>query len=89
MTEYEKGDKVVVEIDDIKYGIGKPLNVTKSTVPSRMFLNDENILGKLEDFQPVEEKIKFTPEMKKEFDKLKSLGCVTPYAFMSAMHTCD
>lgn len=71
MTEYKKGDKVVVEIDDIKHEIGKPLYTTKSTALSRMFLNDENILGKLEDFQSTEEEIKMTKDEKDEFDKLK------------------
>lgn len=63
MTEYKKGDKVVVKLD-----------VIEATTLSRgngMVISNSEILGKLEDFQQVEGKIKFTVEEKREFDKLK------------------
>ncbi|MFT8936611.1 MAG: hypothetical protein ABF470_00330 [Liquorilactobacillus sp.] len=63
MTEYKKGDMVVVELD---YDDAEGLNGGKDIATYY-----EQVLGKLEDFQPVEEKIKFTPEEKKEFDHLK------------------
>lgn len=65
--KYEKGDKVVVEIVSTDtsrrpYEIGNSFNT--------VWLEGNQILGKLEDFQPAQEKIKMTVEEKKEFDKL-------------------
>ncbi|MFT8558121.1 hypothetical protein [Liquorilactobacillus hordei] len=73
MTEYKPGDKVVVlgKVEDTtckRFIVSLP-NECGGTVK---FLEESEILGKLEDFQPKEEKIKFTPEMKEEFDGLKS-----------------
>lgn len=64
MTEYKKGDKVVVEID------GTDASTLNNDHDIQLYYRQ--ILGKLEDFQLTENKIKFTPEMKKEFDKLKA-----------------
>lgn len=63
MTKYKKGDKVVVGIDEAD---ASELNNERDMEPDY-----EQVLGKLEDFQPAEEKIRFTVEEKKEFDKLK------------------
>ncbi|MFT8669481.1 MAG: hypothetical protein ABF778_07030 [Liquorilactobacillus hordei] len=68
MTEYKKGDKVVVEI----YKVDTSDSLGRSYYAGKSWIKDSLILGKLEDFQPAEEKIKMTVEEKKEFDDLKS-----------------
>lgn len=65
---YKKGDKVVVEIVSTDtsrrpYEIGNSFNT--------VWLEGNQILGKVENFQPAQEKIKMTVEEKKEFDELK------------------
>lgn len=69
MKEYKKGDKVVIEIRNTDrtdkvypYNVGKGFS---------SWIGESDILGKLEDFQSKPEKIKFTAEMKEEFDELK------------------
>lgn len=80
--KYKAGDKVVVEI--------KHVDKNDSDLPYKIggyhsdWCSDNDILGKLEDFQPAQEKIKMTADEKKEFDKLKE-RYVTPYAAMSNM----
>ncbi|MDN7145284.1 hypothetical protein QS460_05010 [Liquorilactobacillus mali] len=67
MTEpYKKGDKVVVKIDT---GDSRKLNIGCDV----SFYNKQ-ILGKLKDFMPKQEKIKMTVEEKKEFDELISMS---------------
>lgn len=59
---YKSDDKIVVKIDKLDAAsLNKEDNVA--------FYN-EQVLGKLEDFQPADKKIKMTVEEKKEFDKL-------------------
>lgn len=63
MNEYKKGEKVVVVIDNHDANLlrdGKDIE-----------FGYEQILGKLEGFQPQREKIEFTSEMKREFDDLR------------------
>ena len=72
MSKYKKGDKVVVEIEKLGASVNNTrLYVCKGDDIFNNTVSDNSILGKLEDFQPKQEKIKFTPEMKKEFDRLK------------------
>lgn len=61
------GDKVVLEVDSID-----PSD-TRYTVElgSEFAIRNAFLLGKLEDFQPTEKKIKMTVREKKEFDELK------------------
>ena len=66
-TEYEKGDKAIIEID----GIAESLNGTPYVKIDHSWVSPNCLLGKLEDFQPAQEKIKMTVEEKKEFDDLK------------------
>ncbi|MFT8548789.1 MAG: hypothetical protein ABF720_06955, partial [Liquorilactobacillus satsumensis] len=61
--KYKKNDKVLI-LCTVDYG------EEGFTVLKESPLEGPNILGKLEDFQPKEEKIKFTPEIKKEFDSI-------------------
>ena len=71
MSEYEVGDKVVVEISKVEKD-NFDSNVLFFNNPEIGIRTDNHLLkGKLEDFQPKQERIKFTPEMKKEFDVLK------------------
>ncbi|MDC7953207.1 hypothetical protein [Liquorilactobacillus mali] len=76
MTEYKKGDKVVAELDG--------MDVDNLNENGDFIANKDQFLGKLEDFQPKQEKIKMTFEEKKEFDELKE-KYVTPYAVISNM----
>lgn len=65
--KYEKGDKVVVEIEFVdKKDIYRPYLVGSR---SGAWLSDDKILGKLEDFAKPE-KIRFSEAEKKEFDEL-------------------
>ncbi|KRL08011.1 hypothetical protein [Liquorilactobacillus hordei] len=74
-TEYKKGDKVVISVPEIGHNtLGKQVLIFDEDSFLEVPINDKHFLGKLEDFKPAEEKIKFTPEEKKEFDHLKSLG---------------
>lgn len=60
--KYKDGDKVVVKIDETDAsGLNKGDNVA--------FYNSQ-LLGRLEDFQTDNKKIKMTPDEKEEFDKL-------------------
>ncbi|MFT9003173.1 MAG: hypothetical protein ABF991_00525 [Liquorilactobacillus hordei] len=71
-TEYKKDDKVVISVPEIGRSIlGTQLIMLSATDDGGIPVDDRHVLGKLEDFQPAEEKIKFTPEEKKEFDELK------------------
>ncbi|MFT9003776.1 MAG: hypothetical protein ABF991_03610 [Liquorilactobacillus hordei] len=63
---YKKGDKVVVEIDEI--------DADKLKENYDLDIYNNQVLGKLEDFQSAQEKIKMTVEEKKEFDKLASMS---------------
>ncbi|MFT8556675.1 hypothetical protein [Liquorilactobacillus hordei] len=68
-NNYKQGDKAVVEVSGIAntpYGKHAAFMCNNSH-----YLPDDGILGKLEDFQPKEDKIKFTPEEKVEFDGLR------------------
>lgn len=60
--KYKKGDKVVVEID---HDDAKGLNDEKD-----ILTHYEQVLGKVEDFKPAQEKIKMTSEGKEEFNDL-------------------
>ncbi|MFT8725406.1 hypothetical protein [Liquorilactobacillus nagelii] len=64
--KYKKGDKVVVEIKETHPGYSF-INI-KGNVGH--VIDNKEILGKLEDFNTAQEKIKMTVEEKKEFDKL-------------------
>lgn len=64
MTKYKRSDKVVINLD----ALDAELLENKRTI---ICFSKSQVLGKLEDFQPAEEKIKFTVEEKREFDKLK------------------
>lgn len=75
---YKKGDKVVVEIVSTDtsrrpYEIGNSFNT--------VWLEGNQILGKVENFQPTQEEIKMTAEEKKEFDKLKKTSKALYLAF--------
>lgn len=88
---YKKGDKVVVEINGLQgtdsisqnksYFIG---NGETNILGSSPILSECYILGKLEDFQPAQEKIKMTVEEKGEFDELKATQN-TPYSAMDGV----
>lgn len=72
MTGYKKGDKVVISVPELGRNMsGKQLIMFSAIDNGGIPVDDKHILGKLEDFQPLEKKIKFTAEEKKEFDKLK------------------
>ncbi|MFT9052085.1 hypothetical protein [Liquorilactobacillus nagelii] len=78
---YEKGDKVVVEVtsaDGGWYGTNED---------GSNWITGRNILGKLEDFSPAEEKIKMTVEEKKEFDELKAKRVNLFYVFNDIYQT--
>ncbi|MFT9411989.1 hypothetical protein [Liquorilactobacillus hordei] len=73
MTEYKVGDKVVLQLPKIGCNaLGKQVLMLDKNSFLGVPVSNDIVLGKLEDFQPKEEKIKFTPEMKEEFDGLKS-----------------
>lgn len=78
MAEYKKGDKVVIELED--YDVEHLENECAG-----IYFNKSQLLGKLEDFQPAEEKIKFTVEEKREFDELKNdtVTLLSALAYMS------
>ncbi|KRN31112.1 hypothetical protein [Liquorilactobacillus mali] len=78
MTEYKKGDRVVVEIDEI--------DADKLKENYDLDIYNNQVLGKLEDFQPAQEKIKMTVEEKKEFD---DLGDMTPHLVLDMINTDD
>lgn len=63
VKEYKKGDKVIIEIDEVD-----AKNLNNSFL---VHLVRKQILGKLEDSQPAQEKIKMTVEEKKEFDEMR------------------
>lgn len=71
---YKSDDKIVVKIDKLDAAsLNKEDNVA--------FYN-EQVLGKLEDFQPADKKIKMTVEEKKEFDDITD--CFnTPWAILN------
>jgi hypothetical protein len=62
--KYKSGDKLVIKIDEI--------DASSLNRGSGANFWNKQLLGKLEDFQPAEEKIKMTVEEKKEFDNLYS-----------------
>ncbi len=67
-TAYKKDDKIVLSLLGIDvYSLNRNFEIS---------IKNEQILGKLEDFQPAEEKIEMTVEEKEEFDKLK-VDCTT------------
>ncbi|MCI1921954.1 MAG: hypothetical protein LKJ22_08540 [Liquorilactobacillus nagelii] len=78
--KYKKGDRVVFKIDEID---ASDLNDVKFVT-----FGSDQLLGKLEDFQPAEKKIKMTVEEKNEFDLLRE-QYITPYAAMANMHACS
>lgn len=73
MSKYKENDKVVIEIKDTTTSVsGKKFYYPEYHENCAVYPIDENnILGKLEDFQQKPKKIKFTPEMKTEFDRLR------------------
>ena len=75
--KYEIGDKVVIKTSD------EDIFQLNNKEPFYVFPGQD--LGKLEDFQPAQEKIKMTVEEKLEFDMLKE-EFVTPYGAMSNMY---
>ncbi|MFT8610966.1 MAG: hypothetical protein ABF690_15370 [Liquorilactobacillus nagelii] len=76
--KYKKNDKVLI-LCTVDYG------EEGFTVLKESPLEGPNILGKLEDFQPKEEKIKFTPEIKKEFDSIYN-SCFILYSAMTRIY---
>lgn len=84
MSEYKKGDKVVVEIEENHPGY----SFIKCGNSVGHVLDNKEILYKLEDFQPEEEKIKMTVEEKEEFDELKPNENTFSYALRQIGISC-
>ncbi|KRL02509.1 hypothetical protein [Liquorilactobacillus capillatus] len=78
MSKYKAKDKVVVKIKYIDKNDDEfPYDVNEKP-DGNSWIAESDILGKLEDFQSKPEKIKFTPEMKEEFDELeRSLSLIS------------
>ncbi|MFT9003127.1 MAG: hypothetical protein ABF991_00285 [Liquorilactobacillus hordei] len=71
-NNYKIGDRVVIRLSGVSNNVfGRQL---LSVIPDCDFglsSNDSSVLGKLEDFQSAQKRIKMTVEEKKEFDKLR------------------
>lgn len=73
MTEYKKGDKVVLQLPKIGCSAsGKKILMFNKNSFLGVPVSDDIVLGKLEEFLPAEEKIKMTVQEKEEFDLLKT-----------------
>lgn len=85
MTEYKKDDKVVI-IGTVTHGEDKfgnlSIDLPNGDYPRHALKTNE--VSHLTDFQLAEEKIKFTVEEKREFNKLKAT-CIKLFAAFDAM----
>lgn len=94
MTEYKKGDKVVISVSELGRSMfGTQLIMFNEIDDGGIPADDKHVLGKLEDFQSTEDKIKFTIEEKREFDelhaKLFSCGSGNIYKIMNTLVNSD
>ncbi|MFT9003128.1 MAG: hypothetical protein ABF991_00290 [Liquorilactobacillus hordei] len=81
--KYEVGDKIVVKVKNIgeNFRDEQLIYVIEDGSKDYRSLNEREVLGKLEDFTPKQEKIKMTVGEKKEFDELKETYA-TPYGML-------
>ncbi|MFT9255108.1 hypothetical protein [Liquorilactobacillus hordei] len=81
--KYEIGDKIVVKVKNIgeNFRDEQLIYVIEDGSKDYRSLHEQEVLGKLEDFQPKQVKIKMTVDEKKEFDELKETYA-TPYGML-------